>query len=54
MRLLCTWLAFAILACTIPGCGGSSEMEKTPEVKTQPNPQTDMPGFKEMQDKLKK
>lgn len=58
MRTLCAWLAGTVLAgsliCAAPGCGGSSDLEKPPEVKAPQNPMTDMPGYKDMQDKLKK
>jgi len=58
MRTLCAWLAGTFLASALvfaaPGCGGSSELEKTPVVAKPQNPETDMPGYKDMQDKLKK
>jgi len=57
MRSLCTWLAGTVLAgalvCLASGCGGTAALEKPPEVTKQPNPMTDMPGYKDMQDKLK-
>lgn len=58
MRTLCSCLATTVftsaLVCLAPGCGGSSnELEKPPVVTKPMNPETDMPGFKDMQDKLK-
>jgi hypothetical protein len=57
MRSLNLVLAGAFLTATLvvlaPGCGGTNELEKPPEVK-KVDPMTDMPGFKEQQDKLKK
>jgi hypothetical protein len=57
MRALCTWLSATILVgclvCLAPGCGGgTSELEKTPEVKQNPT-MADMPGYDDMQKKLK-
>ena len=58
MRSLCTWLAGTVvvgpLIVLAPGCGGTSELEKPPEVTKQMDPMRDMPGYKEMQEKLKK
>jgi hypothetical protein len=39
---------------SVPGCGGTSELEKPPVVTKTPDPMTDMPGYKESQEKLKK
>ena len=58
MRLPCAYLAGVILAAPVlvvsPGCdSGSSDLEKPAEIK-KVTPENDMPGFKKMQDQLKK
>jgi hypothetical protein len=58
MRAVCVWLSGAVLSgallCLVTGCGGgTSELEKPPEVKQNPS-MSDMPGFNDMQGKLKK
>lgn len=57
MRSLPTCLAGAALAAFLiavaPGCGGgTSGLEKVPEIKQNPT-MADMPGFNEMQEKMK-
>ncbi len=58
MRSFCTCLAvvglLASLSLVAPGCGGTSELEKPPEVKKVMDPMTDMPGYKEAQEKYGK
>jgi hypothetical protein len=58
MRSLCFLLGGAFLAASLvvlaPGCGGTNELEKPPEVAKKVDPMTDMPGLKEQTDKLKK
>lgn len=59
MRSLVSWLVGGVLAAAVcfvaPGCGNAtSELEKPPEIKKQPDLMTDMPGYKEMQDSAKK
>jgi len=60
MRSLCTWLSTAVLTAAVvglvPGCdGGPSELEKPPENPPSKamNPETDMPGYKDMQNSIK-
>ncbi len=57
MRTLYTCLAGTVFAgalvCAAPGCGGTNDIERPPEVKKEVNPETDMPGFKDMQKQLK-
>ena len=58
MRSLCAGLAGSVLAgsllCFASGCG-ENELEKPPaaDVAKKVDPMTDMPGFKEQQEKLK-
>ena len=58
MRSLCAGLVGTVLAgslvCFAPGCGGGNDLEKPPEVTKKVDVMTDMPGFKEQQEKLKK
>ena len=59
MRSLYTCLAGTILTAALSGmaagCGGGpSSLEANPDVAKKVDPMTDMPGFKEMQDQLKK
>ena len=58
MRSLCTWLVGTVLVAPLmvvaPGCGGTNELEKPPVVTKNPDPMTDMPGYKESIEKLKK
>ena len=59
MRSICTWLAATVLTGSLmvlaPGCGGgTTDLEKPPVVTKPPDPMTDMPGFKESQENLKK
>jgi hypothetical protein len=57
-RPLCTTLVGTVLAGPLlvlaSGCGGTNELEKPPEVTKQMDPMESMPGYKEMQEKLKK
>ncbi len=58
MRLPCAYIAGVVLAAPVlvlsAGCdSGSSELEKPAEIK-KVTPENDMPGFKQMQDQLKK
>jgi hypothetical protein len=41
------------LLCFVAGCGGGGDLEKPPETPKKVDPMTDMPGFKEQQEKLK-
>jgi hypothetical protein len=52
--LLLGTFVMASLVVLAPGCGGTNELEKPPEVKKQVDPMTDMPGMKEQTEKLKK
>ncbi len=60
MRSLCACLAAAVLAgpliVLVPGCGsGTAEIEKTPPNVTPGQLKAeDMPGYKDMQESLKK
>jgi len=49
-----TTLAGLIFACTIPACDGSSGLEKPPDPANAKPDMNKMPGFNEMQEKLKK
>jgi hypothetical protein len=48
-------IVVCILVGLTPGCdGGSGDLEKPPDTTKKMDPMTDMPGFKEQQEKLKK
>ena len=58
MRAPCTFLAGVVLTAPLivstPGCdSGTSELDKPAEIK-KVDAKTDMPGFNQMQEKLKK
>jgi hypothetical protein len=59
MRLPCAFLAGVILAAPVlvlsAGCdSGSSDLEKPADLTKKVTPENDMPGFKKMQEQLKK
>ena len=57
MRLSCTYIAGVILAAPVlvisAGCDSGSDLEK-PSVIKNVTPENDMPGFKKMQEQMKK
>jgi len=53
-RFAASLLAGAVMFAFLPGCGGPSGLEKPPENKDMKPDMNKMPGFNEMQDKMKK